>query len=530
MTKISKDTDSPGRSPFYYMKKSLKKPSVRKDLLLCFIGSLISIVAYAPLAFSKGYCADLEYMFQGDGFYNWSEIGRFNLILLKYIASFGKYRPFLEGILFSLTLAALYVALFIFFTNINRNASTVSGAFAAVLSLIFPTFAEQYYFRFQCFEVAFSMLLLVIANIFLTDFIRTKKWQLAVIAVILPALSFGTYQSMMNVAVTFYFGMFILMLFEFDDKKIKFGAISCTLQFISSLALYKIITLIFCEKGSYIGNKVMWGQFPLSTCYHFVVHYVRVVLFGEKYVYTLSFLICILLAFVTVILLFAKEKAKAIWVFLGFAGLCASPFILAIIQGFEAEARTQLALPFATGFLWLFFANTFMKRIEIKKKSLSRISFISIGLLSVIVFGLNSFKTEKLIKSGLEIVKSDLSVSNKIIGDLKNYNCLSTDSSSKPVIIIGLPDTESKNSLYTYNDENKLYILTSVYSLDCDVTPKYFFSTNRALGFYSFLGTDFNRPDVSDYMQEAYELSDGMPSYPNNGYIFESENCIVVNL
>lgn len=555
----SRDTDYYKSSVFHYIKKSTKKKFFKQNALLCLIGSVISILAYAPLVFSKGYCADLEYMYQGNGLYNWSELGRFNLILLKYIASFGKYRPILEGVLFSFTMAALFVALFGFFVNIinKENTSTVPAAFAALLCLVFPTFTEQYYFRFQCFEVAFALLLLVISNISLTDFIRTKKYPLAIISVILPALSFGTYQSMMNVAVTFYFGMFLVMLFNFDKGKIKFGAISCTLQFLLSLGLYKLITLIFCEKGSYIGNKVMWGQYPISTCYHFVVHYIRVVLFGEKYVYTLSFLICILLGFIAVVILFIKEKFKAVWSFAGFAGLCASPFIMAIIQGFEAEARTQLALPFAIGFLWFFFVSVIFKYIKSVKKSdketivkngtgkentdentsnvqssnlFRTISVSLICLISVIVFGLNSYKTEKLVLSAKDIVNSDLEITKDIISDLSEFNCLVSSENSKPVILIGIPDSELSARAYTYNEENKLYMLTSVYFLDSEVEPKYFFSTNRVLGFCSFLGTDFNRPNVSNYMEEAYTSASDMPSYPEEGFIKESDNCIVVKL
>lgn len=535
----SRDTDYYKSSAFHYIKKSTKKKSFKQNALLCLIGSVISILAYAPLVFSKGYCADLEYMYQGNGLYNWSELGRFNLILLKYIASFGKYRPILEGVLFSFTMAALFVALFGFFVNIikKENTSTVPAAFAALLCLVFPTFTEQYYFRFQCFEVAFALLLLILSNISLTDFIRTKKYPLAIVSVILPALSFGTYQSMMNVAVTFYFGMFLVMLFNFDKGKIKFGAISCTLQFVLSLGLYKLITLIFCEKGSYIGNKVMWGQYPISTCYHFVVHYIRVVLFGEKYVYTLSFLLCILLGFLAVILLFTKEKFKAVWSFAGFAGLCASPFIMAIIQGFEAEARTQLALPFAIGFLWFFSVSVFSgikeksdKNSADSKKSLKTICFSFLCLISVLSLVLNFYKTEKLVISSKNIAQSDLTVTKEIMSDLSDFNCLLSSEDSKPVIFIGIPNIPISNFSYTYNDENKLYMLTSVFSLDSGVEPKYFFSTNRVLGFCSFLGTDFNRPNVSNYMEEAYTSASDMPSYPEEGFIKESDNCIVVKL
>lgn len=519
----------------FHLTDFFKTDFLGKNAVFYLLIDIVLLLLYAPVIFSKGYCTDLEYMYIGDGLYNWSELGRFNLILLKKLTSFGSYKPVWEGVLFCLAFSALFLTLSVFFHILSGNNRYPVSLLAAALSLIFPTYAEQFYFRFQSFEVAFALFLLCLSNLILLMHIKKHSVILLSLSIVLAALSFGTYQSFMNVAVTFYFGMFIALLLSESKKCIITGALSCTAHFGLSLFLYKIISLIFCESGSYIEDKIKWSEYGFSTCFHFVIHYIKVTLFASKYAYTIAFLICIVISFSAIVYLFFKDIKKALWCFAGFTGLCASPFIMAIIQGFEAEARTQLSLPVATGFLFLFAVSVFFVPIK-KRKSENKISFFKKSLyLIVLISGIcsvfcNIAKTGKLIISGKSVSDADLLLAENIITDLTEYIGSDTVMASKPVIFTGVPASSKNESLYCYDNENKLYILSSVYSLDHDVAPEFFFSSNRILGFFSFLRYDFTRPDVSDYMNEAYILSESMPSYPDNGYISESTDCVVIKL
>ena len=40
----------------------------------------------------------------------------------------------------------------------------------------------------------------------------------------------------------------------------------------------------------------------------------------------------------------------------------------------------------------------------------------------------------------------------------------------------------------------------------------------------------YNKPDVSNFMNDAYAEAADMPAYPNAGYIKETDNFVVVNL
>ncbi|MBO4784052.1 MAG: hypothetical protein J5521_04845, partial [Lachnospiraceae bacterium] len=76
------------------------KDYFKKNLIYILSFPLIVIAVYLPIVFNKSYCADLEYVQGAKGaIYNWDELGRYTLILLKKI-TFTPYNWILEGILF----------------------------------------------------------------------------------------------------------------------------------------------------------------------------------------------------------------------------------------------------------------------------------------------------------------------------------------------------------------------------------------------------------------------------------------------
>lgn len=495
-------------------------------LYTLFTGLIICLV-YGPLVLSTGYHTDLEYIIADRGsMYNWSALDRFNLILLKKLTGLSWYNPFYEAFLFFITVFVLTFVMAWLISRLSVSIKPVAAYTASALFLIYPTFTEQYYFRFQCFEIAFGLFLLAVSGVCIHIFIKENKYWTIPVGIISAVLAFGIYQSMLNVMITFYIGMFTIMLFGEKAKTIGKGALVCTVHFISSCLLYKIICLIFCEKGGYFNDKIMWGNYPFSTCYHFVKHYIRNVLLGEKYVYTYVFAIVIVLSFVAFILLLIKEKAKALPKLAGLAGLIISPFILAILQGFEAEARTQLSLPLSIAFLWLFVYMVADKCIASKKFKLSWIA-TAIALVGIVI---NVIPCERLIYSYKMQADADRAYIDRLAIDLLAYDCKEGDVDALPVIIIGTLPYTPNSSCYEYNEENDLYILSSVFSLDAEVAPKYFFSTNRIIGAMNTAGYAIKAPVESAYMEEAYVLSEDMSCFPEDGYIRQTENYILVKL
>lgn len=520
---------------------------LKKNRIKSILFGLLTASVYTPLIFNRYYCTDLEYVINSKGsIYNWSELGRYTLILIKKLCM-TPFNPLLEGILFVITFLLSITALSYLLHLTNESIESYILYILSAIALVFPTFSEQYYFKFQSFEVLFGMFLLIVSSLFLVGILREKPLFWAIPAIALTVLSFGIYQSMLNIVLIFYILIFTVLSLKKDGKLLLKASGLFISHFFVSFLLNKLITKIFCAEGSYFSDKIMWTRYPVNTCYHFVKHYFRVVLLAEKYVYPISFLLSIIVALAALILLIIKIKAKAIPAILGVFGLIIVPFAIAIIQGFEPDSRTQLALPFSIMGLCFFTFSVLRtpevfsifaglksenenKHEEIKKavKAVKLTYLISL-IISCCILTVNLVPTAKLISCRMAIDKSDMTHLIKIAEDLKEYNCDDTSEASVPVIIIGNVPSKA-HTAYTYNEENQDYILIPLFELDADTEPKYFFSTNRILGAMDVTGYRYNKPEESTYMEEAYAESLNMPSYPDEGYIKETDNYVLVNL
>ncbi len=532
---------------------------IKKNTIYTLLFGAFVALIYSPLVFTASYCADLEYVQGAKGkIYNWDELGRYTLILLKKI-TFTPYNRILEGMLFIITAILTVFALSYLFYLLNKKANSVTLFILSAITLIFPTFCEQYYFKFQSFEVLFGIFLTIVSGIMFVKFIQTDKLYFFPIPVVLNILSFGIYQSMLNIMLVIYAGIF-LMLFLNEIEYDKFKALLVMAsQFLVSFILNQFITRLFCEKSSYFSDKIMWKQYPFDTCYHFVKHYFRVVLLAETPMYTFAFAVSIILCIAAFIILLIlarsiKERVSHLWAVLGIAGLIISPFAIAVIQGFEPDSRTQLALPFSIAFLCFFTYGVtekfvlFIKEVkklsrfhkddddndeeekaeDSKKKSHSfMIYFLTGGL--IIILLLNLIPTLRLTYTRMMINKSDRKHLTAIAEDLKNYRCDSAYPMNS-VIFIGTLPYECGGFGYQYDSKQKEYILINAFTLDSKTNPKYFFSTNRALSAMECLGYDYNKPEKSTYIKKAKETAAHLPSYPDEGYIEQTDGCVVVNL
>ena len=527
---------------------------IKKNTIYALLfGAFIALI-YSPLVFTASYCADLEYVQGATGkIYNWNELGRYTLILLKKI-TFTPYNRILEGVLFVITAILTVFALSYLFYLLNKKANSVTLFILSAITLIFPTFCEQYYFKFQSFEVLFGIFLTVVSGILFIKYMETDKLIFLPIPVVLNVLSFGIYQSMLNIMLVIYAGIFLMLFLnnvEYDKVK---AFIVMALQFVASFLLNRLVTFIFCEKSSYFSDKIMWKQYPFDTCYHFVKHYFRVVLLAETPMYTFAFAVSIVLSILALIALFItvwnkKEKFILLYSLLGFAGLIFGPFVIAIIQGFEPDSRTQLALPFSIAFLCFFTYGVtekfvlFIKEVkklsrfhkdekekadESKKKSHSfMIYFLTGGL--IIILLLNLIPTLRLTYTRMMINKSDREHLTAIAKDLEKYHC-DAEYPLHTVIFIGTLPYECGSFGYQYDVEQKEYILINAFTLDSATEPKFFFSTNRALSAMECLGYNYNKPEKSNYMKKAKETAANLPSYPSEGYIEDTGDFVAVNL
>ena len=517
------------------------KEYFKKNKISVLFFPLAVIAVYLPIVFNNSYCADLEYVKGANGaIYNWNELGRYTLILLKKI-SFTPYSFILEGILFIVIAFLTVNALSFFLHLINEKADTFLLYIISATALIFPTFAEQYYFKFQSAEVLFGIFLLSLSGIFLMRFIKDKKILPFFISIVINVISFGIYQSMFNILLVMYIGIFLVLCVysKKEDRLALKTFLTVIIQFALAFILNKIVTLIFCKEGSYFTDKIMWKTYSFSDCFHFVKHYVRIVLLAESPMYTYAFIVSVVLAFAALIFLFIKDKRKGIAAFIGYTGLLISPFAIAVIQGFEPDARTQLALPFSIAFLCFFAVSVFDEYVLCKPKDdgsadktikeNSPLAYISLFLL-ILILCLDIYPTYRLVCTRMQINKSDSRNIAKIAGDLNKLNCTEGEPDAVEVIFVGTLPYNDAPLCIKYDRENKDYILIPVFSLDADTEPQFFFSTNRILAAMDNAGYNFKKPAISNNMKDAINRAADMPVYPESGYIKEYKHFVVVNL
>ena len=521
---------------------------IKNNKILCILFPIVASIVYAPLVFMNTYYPDVEHVANPTNpLYNWKDIGRYGLVLLKRITPLYHYNYLAEAIAFFIAFAALSLLFAYFLCNLNSKINPIFGFLGSCLFLIYPTYTDQFVFQFQCFEVVVSIILIILSGILLTDFFCNNHYLSLIIATLITIFSFGIYQSTMNLCIAMYCGMLLLLLFEEKGKVLIKGAISCNAVLYISLIAYKLISGALSTGNSYITDKIAWKSQPIMTCIGNVKHYVKVVLFGQKYMYTVSLLLVLILSFVSLLIFCIKTKKRIPLFIFAYLLLSISPFIMAIIQGSEAIPRTQLSLPLAIAFLFVFSylalnavinkekdedKNIDKDKIE-NKKSNSKILSYLITAFALILIALNLYKTGRLIYSYRLIAKEDKVNAIKIADDLYTYNCKANDENSKPVIIIGTLRGKTDKFSYKYNYNNREYMLTSLFILDEGIAPQYYYSTGRILGYMRMLGYEYKIPEENDRentMLKAYSQADGMPMYPDKGYIKETDDFVIVRL
>ena len=527
------------------------------------IGPAVLVAVYGVRAFSIDYYVDSEILNTKEYLYNWDSIGRFGLIWIKKLTGLDWINPYLEAVLFLAALCLLFFLTGRLFAEISRIGARAAGntgntadaetgnsctegilpGLCALIALIFPTYGEQFLFRFQSFEIALAMIFCVGAVLLLLDFGRTGRICPFIASVPLLMLSFGIYQSMVPLVICLYGAVCLFISKKVPVKELLRTALGAVIQFVCGFGLYELIAKLFYTDGDYLAGKMAWKTEAFDECVEHIKAYVINVLQSHSLFYPVTFAIALAvfaIAFiVSVVIVFLRLKQKIsaevivglIASFIGAAVVVSAPFMLTVVLGSAQDFRAQLVLPFSIAVMWLFAMNVFTGLFDKETKEstdgkaenipiiVTRIIAIAGAVIFLVIQAApleRLFYTESVVADGDRIVAEDL------VTEISKHD------TSKPVIIIGSLPARTNASCYTTADA-LTYQVISVYSLDIDPEPRYFYSSNRILGYFKTIGYEFTAPE-RDNMAEAYEVSNDMPSYPKDGCVLETDDIIVVKL
>lgn len=501
--------------------KNTKKLNIGYPYII--ITGIILTIVYGVRAFSTDYYVDSEILNTKEYLYNWDSIGRFGLIFIKKLSGLDWINPFMEAVLFTVMLSVTACTLMSFVRYIASDIDDAYLMLFALLSLIYPTYGEQFLFRFQSFEVILAVELVIVSCFLLVRFLENKKLWVFLITVPMLVISFGVYQSMVNLVLLFYAGTVILLALRRDGKFIGKGFLYASIQFGVSLILYLLIDKLFFQSGTYLAGKMGWKGLGAKTSIQNIIEYGKDVLKARNPYYTYVFDIILAVFLITLIvdLIFYEKKLgiNRLYIAIGAVILVSSPFFLCFVQGMKTDFRAQIMLPFSIGFMWIYSVRFWNSNKLLAKMKNRSVLIFAVGIVMLLM---NLSNLERLFYSESVVADSDKTLANSLIYDIEKMD------SDKRVVFIGRRDPNINESCYSTKDVIS-YQVVSVYLLDCDPAPEYYFSTNRILSFFETLGHVFNRPTTED-MNEAYEMAENMPVYPKEGSIKESDNLIVIKI
>lgn len=494
---------------------------VKKHVLFGFFLAAGILLAYGKQAFSTDFYIDAEVFLNNPyTFYNWGGIGRFGLIALKYLLGNTRYNPYFEAVLFLSALWLLGMAGSCLFGLFYPKMSGFASFIFAGIFLSFPTYADQFMFRFQSFEIVFAMLLIVFATRYFYLFIKEKDYAAYALAAAFDVFSFGIYQSMVNLQICFYIAIYLFLISGGNKEERVHFARAAIINFLLTFAIYELIAKLFFSSGDYLSSQAGWLSGDIASVIFNLLAYIKRVLLALDVFYPITYPCCVLLSFAFLVWAFACDRKRFAPYMLGIGALLASPFFLAIAIGAPLPYRAQCMLAFVCAFAWLFSARHLQGRGGCKYALCVIIGTLFILCQSAVI--MRMFYTQDVIRDSDKITAAQLMAKLDDTG-AKN---------GKPVVFLGHMDAKINASCYTKWEAGS-YLSYSVYEfayiegVPVD-TPNYF-NTTRILGYFKAMGFDYAEPSA-ELTQAVKAYGDDMASFPDEACVRETSECVIVKL
>lgn len=303
---------------------------VKSHPILAGITAAFLALVYAGQAFSNYFYIDKEQLVNNPGsFYNWNEIGRFGLILVKKLLNLSWYNPYLGGILLLVTLWLSAMAAVYLFYSVDKWFGAVPLGIFILLFLIYPTYVDQFLFQYQAFEVMLAVLFLLVSDWYLVRAVREQDNVAFAASVPLVVVAYGIYQNMASIQMCLYLGIFLLMVYEqkADKKIVRALIVRDMLHFVITLAGYAAIAVFFWKaEGNYLGEQVGWGRGILATL-RSIFYYFGMLVVSDGVYYTRAYVVCCLTGIAALFFLVKRLGKNAFWFALGLAGAAGKPVI-----------------------------------------------------------------------------------------------------------------------------------------------------------------------------------------------------------
>lgn len=474
----------------------------------------------------------------GNDFYGgWLHTGRQGLVALKWMTGSLIFRPYLSGIVTLLLLGLCVSGFFLLWGSFWENDvsdslnTTTSSVFLWLLGgwliLSQPVLTEQLYFSIQSVEICVGILLVIgVLGLIVSYGSQGGRWKL-LLGTLLLLLPFSIYQSMV---VLFIFGTVSVLVSKTLNQFRNHESVNMLKEtlpflgvFVASFGINTLVTRLFFSSSDYLGGQILWGKYNVKDNLRAIAGHIFKVFTGYESVHFNLFLGILSVCFACMVV-FAlvkshrepggnrkagRQTAKLLFYV---AALFLTPFLMTFLCGGSPVIRSQLVIPFFTGFL----AFSCMRWLEGRKT-------IFLGLVvAVSIAGawVQSDVTESFYYTDRMRYEQDAYLGRELIQKVQAVS----GGETYPVAVIGRRPFQGNHSCLTGEIFGK-----SFFDHDVEVEPVYYWSTRRILGFMHTLGGDFNQIPMG-WTQTAVADSMDMPSWPAEGSVAVEDGMVIIKL
>ncbi|MCM1537378.1 MAG: glucosyltransferase domain-containing protein [bacterium] len=497
---------------------------IREHRILSAAVFALLLLVYGKAAYSNDFYVDAEVILNYPRtFYNWGGIGRFGLIAVKCLTGMHWYNPYLAAALFLITMWMAGMCCCCLFSRLGCGKSDAVSLVFVCLFLIFPTYADQYMFRFQSFEIVLAILLIVAASGYFLLFLEKKDPAVFALAVVMDIFSFGIYQSMVNLQICFYLVLYLFCMEQKTAAERKKQVLWSMLHFFIGFAVYELIANLFFNNTTYLSDQIGWFSGDLARTIRNLLAYGKHVLLATDVFYPLTYAVCAVAGLGVLIYFFIKKQYR-VPALCGVGAVLASPFFLAIVTGTPTIYRAQCMLPFVCASMWLFVVR--FLQMHLPGRKVCRQLWILCGYVLLFFQAsvlMRMFYTQDVVRDADRITAQQI---------MNRIDTLSDTARTKPVVFTGHLDAKGNGSCYT-KEEAASFLSYSLfeYAFVDGVpieTPNYY-NTGRILGYFETLGFSYETPTV-EQTAEAEVLSAGIDCWPAAASVVETEDFVVVKL
>lgn len=493
------------------------------------LSGVAAFIAHGSVVFSQRIGFDTDAIM--DGVHNFDQVGRYGLVWLAQLLElkwFNLYHAQILALLFIMLAPVSFGCLFYCVYGQNSRIKPAQCVLS-VLFIISPFWAAQIYFLNQSPQVLLACILIPV-TLLLIETARVDlahKWPCILLAIPLANIIFACYQVLVVIYLAALAVVFVLYSLK-EERTVRqqfqwLGLhVAC---FLAGLLSYMIVSgLFYSSEGNYLTEQITWGQGSvredLMRCVRAVLNTFlnRPPYFSGSYgIYALLFLSVILYRLATGGRL---KKFNSVLTLLAAVFLIFSPHVFIILYGGDIMDRMQLVMPLSQGSM-LYLVIVLLPEIKIKnifKKVAASIA--GVGLVMVlgrdILFQLNYcnrlyytdewiFQYESQILQKIYIDAQECKALNKLEDSFDNY------------LILGIPElpynaTTLKGDClgvsffeWDYTTINRGRTMRLMRNLGYPLTI--YFSEGEMAAFDAYFENYFG------------ELVDGMPCYPEQGYM-----------